>query len=113
MYVDLTMEVSPRTPVYPGDPAILVETVAEFAKDGWNERRLICQSHVSTHIDAPFHMQDDGQKLDDFPIESFIGPAQIIDARGHNPIKAEHLSELDDSKIVLLRTDHTKKAFEG
>ncbi len=112
MFIDLTMEVSERTPVWPGDPKAEIKTVATLDKDGWNERRVAFNTHFSTHIDAPFHMRNDGKKLDEFAIESFIGHAKIIDVRGVSEIKAEHVGEVTGASIVLFWTDHTKKAFE-
>jgi arylformamidase len=35
--------------------------------------------HNGTHADAPFHFEKDGTTIDRLPLESFIGPALVID----------------------------------
>lgn len=35
--------------------------------------------HTGTHVDAPFHFDDDGKTIEQLPIESFIGRARVVD----------------------------------
>ena len=113
MYIDLTMEISGRTPTFPGDPATKIEPVATIERDGWNEKKVELRTHFGTHIDAPYHMLADGKKLDEFPIETFIGEAVVVDARGISEIKKEHLPELGSADMVLFYTGHSEKAFDA
>ena len=110
--IDLTMPIDENTPVYPGDKPQHIGQQATIAKDGWNEKRLEFSSHLGTHIDAPFHMLQGGKKLDEFPMEKFMGEAITIDARktnGRNEIQVD-LEKVKESDIVLFYTGHTKKA---
>jgi len=109
--IDLTMEISERTPVYPGDAAPRFGVEESVANTGWNVRGLVMTSHLGTHIDAPYHMFDDGKTLDDFPLDTFTGPLAVVDVRGQSVIRADTLSETGDASVVLLRTDHSQKAF--
>jgi len=113
MYIDLTMEISDKTPPFPGDPKLELKTLASIAKNGCNEKRVSFNTHFSTHIDAPFHMLEDGKKLNEFPIETFIGDAQVFDVRDNSEIKLSNLTSRIQAPIVLFRTEHTKKAFES
>src|SRR3989344_4968218 len=111
--IDLTMPIDERTPVYPGDPAQKIFRSATITKNGWNEKRLEFSSHFGTHIDAPFHMLENGKKLDEFPPEKFIGSAIVLDAHktnSRNEIEAD-LGKVKSSDIVLFCTGHTKKAY--
>ena len=69
--------------VYPGDPA--------------PERKLLCSTengdlynltvfnmcaHNGTHVDAPFHFLKDGKTIDAIGLESFVGPACVIEHQG-------------------------------
>lgn len=107
--IDLTMEISEKTPVFPGDPAQEITQCATIEKNGWNEKRMAFNSHFGTHIDAPFHMQADGKKLDEFSIESFVGNAIVVDARGQKEIVAD-LGNVKENDFVFFCTNHTKKA---
>ena len=39
--------------------------------------------HTGTHIDAPFHFDNDGKKVLDLDIDLYIGRARVIDVSGH------------------------------
>jgi kynurenine formamidase len=109
--IDLTMELSARTPVYPGDAAPQFGMEEQVEKTGWNVRSLVMTSHLGTHVDAPYHMFDDGKTLDDFPLETFSGPLAVVDVVGQSVIHGDALPETGDASVVLLRTDHSKKAY--
>ena len=77
--IDLTLPITNKTPTFPGDPKPEIKQVATIRVDGWNEKRISIGSHFSTPVDAPFHMLEEGKKLDEYPIEKFIGEAMVID----------------------------------
>lgn len=110
--IDLTMKISEKTPVFPGDPKPQIKQAASIEKDGWNEKRLLFNSHFSTHLDAPFHMLSSGKKLDEYPIEKFVGEAIVIDAKNQNPIRA-NLKDVKAGDFVFFCTGHTNKAFSS
>lgn len=111
MIIDLTMTLDENTPTYPGDPKQEIKQLATVEKDGWNEKRLTFNSHFSTHIDAPLHMIKGGKTLTDFPIETFVGEAVVIDVRGQKEIQSD-LEMVKENDIVFFLTDHTKKAYD-
>src|SRR3989344_5450748 len=97
--IDLTMPLDANTPVYPGDPKPKITIAATIERDGCNGKHLEFNSHFGTHIDAPFHMLADGKKLDEFPLEKFIGEI-IVD-----------LSQVKRGDIVFFWTGNTDKAY--
>ncbi|KXS16416.1 putative cyclase [Gonapodya prolifera JEL478] len=42
-------------------------------------------SQSGTHVDAPFHVDNSLPKLDEVPLETFAGPAVVVDVRGKPP----------------------------
>ena len=102
--VDLTMPIDEKTPVFPGDTKQEIVQVRTIEKNGWNEKRLTFNSHFSTHIDAPVHMLENGKKLDDYPIEHFIGEAIVVNA-------GSNFSEVKQGDMGFVYTGHTKKAY--
>ena len=107
--IDLTMPIDERTPVFPGC-AVQIDQFATIAENSWNEKRLTFNSHFSTHIDAPFHMLEDGKKLSDFPIEKFVGEAVVIDARGQEEINV-NVDFVKENDIVFFLTNYSKNAY--
>lgn len=108
--IDLTMPVNEMTPVYPGDQKPEFKRVAYCTKEGWNEHRICTNTHFGTHIDSPWHMLENGKRLTDFDIERFIGRAILFDVTGQKEINIS-IDEVEENDIVILRTDHTKKAY--
>jgi len=111
--IDLTMPLDNATPVYPGDPLPQINQIATIEEQGWNELSLKFNSHCGTHIDAPYHMLADGKKLDEFPIDSFIGSAIVVDGRKRNE-KNEIVAGLKQIKaidFVFFCTGHVKNRY--
>ena len=109
--VDLSHPVRSGMPGYPGDPPVRVDPALTVARDGVNLLRLHLGSQAGTHVDAPFHVRDDLLRLDELPLERFVGPAVLVDARGLPPragIGPERLepvrAELGPGAVVLVVT---------
>ncbi|WP_405084137.1 cyclase family protein [Microbispora sp. NBC_01389] len=85
MIVDLSQPVVSGMPVYPGDPEVEITPALTVAEEGVNVLRLHLGSQSGTHVDAPCHIDDALPALDDLPLERFLGPAAVLDARGLPP----------------------------
>lgn len=109
MIIDLTMEISEKIPPFPGDPKAKFEYIATIAKRGCNERRISINSHFSTHIDSPYHMLEDGKKLEEYPPETFFGDAEAIDVRNVSKITKDYIPKKITSPFLLFYTGHTEK----
>jgi len=103
--VDLTMPLNGDTPVYPGDPAVLLEQTAGFADAGYYNTRLSLGSHNGTHIDAEGHMVEGGRMLGAYPLDRFRGRGVILDVRGgQEGVPQLANTDIDADCIVLLHT---------
>ena len=76
--VDLTRPLGPGARVYPGDPAIIVETYATHDRDGYYARRVCMPEHAGTHVDAPIHFHPGGSDVSGIPAWRLIAPAMVI-----------------------------------
>lgn len=85
MIIDLSVPVVSGMPVYPGDPEVEIAPALTVAAEGVNVLGLHLGSQSGTHVDAPFHIDDALPTLDDLPLERFLGPAAVLDARGLPP----------------------------
>ena len=91
--IDISLPVSPGLPVWPGDPSVVVEPVSRIT-DGEvaNVSSLACSSHTGTHVDAPWHFVESGPKLEEVPLERWVGPCVVVDIpRGAARIERHHL----------------------
>ncbi len=75
--IDLTQTLYNNMPVYPGDPAVSIQEIHTLEKEGWNLRQLTLTTHIGTHVNAPYHMAQNGKTLDDLTLERFFGKAVL------------------------------------
>jgi arylformamidase len=80
-WIDISIPIRPRMPVFPGDPPITIELAQALAFGAsCNVTRLDMGAHTGTHVDAPVHFIDGATGADAVPIEALIGPAWVVDA---------------------------------
>jgi arylformamidase len=111
-YFDISLPLTPDLPVWPGDDDVSVQPLSRIANgDDTNVTSLKFTSHVGTHVDAPWHFIDEGAKLNDLPIDRWIGPCLVIaipdDAAR---IEVEHLEAVEIPEGIerlLFRTSNS------
>lgn len=113
--LDLTMRLSEATPVYPGDPAVRIETTSTFEDAGYFNTRLALGSHNGTHLDAEGHMIPGGRMLDAYPLDRFRGRGVLLDVRGGAADLASTVdgADIDDDCVVLLWTGLSDAAHQA
>jgi kynurenine formamidase len=109
--VDLSVPVGPGTVVYPGDPAPELRVHSTVERDGFNLLDVHLGSQSGTHVDAPYHFEDDALRIDEVPLERFLGPAVVVDATDVGPrgrVTWDHVApvadRLGEGVVVLLHT---------
>ena len=105
---DISQTLRASLPVWPGDTAFQSEPVWSHG-DGSPVAvaRLTLSPHSGAHADAPLHYDPEGTSIGDVALEPYLGPARVIDIRGHKGhIRPEHIAEALDPSVrrVLLRT---------
>jgi kynurenine formamidase len=81
--VDLSLVLDGSTQVYPGDPQPRFSVATTIASEGYNLLDVHIGSQSGTHVDSPYHFKEDGLRLEDCDPSLFLGPAVLIDVRGH------------------------------
>lgn len=113
-FVDLSVLVNEKTPNYPGDPKIKIETTGTFEKDTYNDHSVAFDVHsAGTHIDAPWHMIDNGKTLDQIPIEQFVGRGRLIKVENKTfDLEAVKQASIEAGDIVLFHTGMSSSYYE-
>ncbi len=106
-YIDLSRTLDGMLPVYPGDPTPIITQTNTVEKDGFTLSKVNSGTHVGTHMDAPFHFIESGEKMDAISIERFFGRGILLDGRGKTIFDETLLDGIDLKKddIVLIVTD--------
>lgn len=94
--VHLSHVIDPEIPLWPGDPPIKFERVAELKKDGYSLRRFSLGEHSATHINAPNSFYPEGMSIDQYPAESLIAKAVVIDIRKQVEANPNYVLALSD-----------------
>lgn len=109
---DVSVHISPKMPVWPGDPPVEIERIESINKgDPANLTRLSLGAHTGTHVDAPYHFCEKGLKVDQLPLSTLIGTAHILEVHPkERTITATDLGSLGLPSTVqrlLIKTDNS------
>ncbi|HET9527430.1 MAG TPA: cyclase family protein [Pyrinomonadaceae bacterium] len=86
-FYDVTVPLSNNLPTYPGDPGIQIDDWRSLAKgDGANVSVVNFGAHTGTHVDAPAHFIEGGEKIEWLPFESLIGEALVVEVPEHQKV---------------------------
>jgi kynurenine formamidase len=115
--VDLSHPVGPTVPVWPGDPKVIFEGVADLDRDGFALRRFSMGEHSGTHMNAPASFHPGGVTIDAYAPEDLVAPTAVIDLcakaldypdytlnRGDVQAWEELNGPVADGAVVLLHT---------
>lgn len=100
--VDLTQPLDAATVMWPGAPAPAAEVVLTVAHDGFYNRRVQFMEHSGTHFDAPCHMVEGTETVDQIGADRLVRPLAVIDIA----------AEIDGDPDALLSLDQVA-AFEA
>lgn len=95
--IDLSHFINAEMPVYPGDAAPKIKSIASIDNCGYRESELNLSTHTGTHIDAPAHIIPDGFTLDAFPPEKFFGKGLVLDCRHMKTITIDTIKQSTSS----------------
>jgi len=110
---DISLPISPHLPVWPGDPAVVLEQVESMEQGAdANVSHLSAGVHVGTHVDAPHHFLNDGRTVDELPLDVLTGPCYVTQLPdGIEAITAEALDGLSlpsDATRILFGTSNSR-----
>jgi arylformamidase len=114
--LDISPELSVRTPVWPGDQPLCVRFSQRIADgDATNLSAITLTAHLGAHVDAPLHLLDDGADVGSLALASFIGPATLVDLTGTKAVTARELAAIDlvTTERLLVKTGGTRRSSDA
>lgn len=100
--IDISRTLDESTAVYPGDiPFSRESTLSLIRGDYCNVSVLRGSAHAGTHVDLPRHLKDTEAQ---FPLEAFVGPAVVIEAKSWDDVVA---TDLPAGMRVLFKTKNS------
>lgn len=106
-WIDISQPLNNTLAHWPGDTAFHYDTpLTKDMTGSVNIGRIQTSTHVGTHVDAPFHYLNEGERIIDLELERFIGRCQVIDM-GHAPAINELVlkeKDITQTERLLIRT---------
>ncbi|WP_273717114.1 arylformamidase [Alkalihalobacillus pseudalcaliphilus] len=83
-WIDISQTLHTGLAHWPGDrPFSYQVTYSKEETGSVNIGQMAMSLHSGTHVDAPFHYKNDGNKILDLDINVFIGKAKVIDVSAY------------------------------
>ncbi|MGI2329445.1 arylformamidase [Planococcus sp. YIM B11945] len=111
---DISMELSGQTPQWPGDQPFNYRVAVTKEESGSvNVGEVKTSTHMGTHVDAPFHYDNDGLTIEKLPLDVYLSTAQVMSVSHLDHVEPKDLKTPDSGvTTVLLKTgawkDRTK-----
>lgn len=116
--IDLTLTVSDKLPTFPD--SIPAYTIPWYNIDthGYNLELVAMSTHTGTHIDAPYHFDPTGEKLDKIPASRLVRTALLIHTkkrRGQNITAAQietlerNTQKIEPDTTIIFETGWSSK----
>ncbi len=96
MLYDLSPNIRPETPVWPGDTAFqsrLIWSIADGASV--NLSAVTTTPHLGSHADAPFHTEARGEGMSGMPLEPYLGLCRVVRVPPQPLIEPRHVEGID------------------
>ncbi|WP_099363866.1 arylformamidase [Fredinandcohnia onubensis] len=106
--IDISQPLSHKTQEWPSDtPFNYALTWSIEEGSTVNVGQITTSTHIGTHIDAPFHFDNEGKKVHELDLDLYVGKARVIEVSRKKEIKIEDLKKFDLSgvKRLLIRTN--------
>lgn len=105
---DLSLEISESMVVYKNKSEKLPKiNILRTINQGANESKFEIESHTGSHVDAPYHVLQNGKTIEKISLDKFMGKAVVMDFTNvKNAITKNHFKDkkIQKNGIVLLKT---------
>ena len=109
--IDISRPLKKGTPTWPGDTPFSYEVSWSKEQSGSvNVGKISMSIHTGTHVDAPFHFDNQGARIIELSLDRYIGPVRVIDVSSYTSIGRSELEtyDLDGVSRHILRTSSWK-----
>lgn len=106
-WIDISQPLNEKLAHWPGDQPFHYHTSLTKEKTGSvNIGEITTSTHIGTHVDAPYHFNQDGKRILDLDIDRYIGRCKVIDLCTCTEINASALKakHIGMAERLLIRT---------
>jgi arylformamidase len=78
--IDISVPIDPNLPTYPGNTPFTLEPVKRLANgDSANVSTLHISAHAGTHVDAPWHSLEGGDRIERLSLDMLCGRVRVVE----------------------------------
>lgn len=107
-WIDVSQPLDNQVATWPGDAPFTYEITWSMADSGSvNVGQVTMSIHTGTHIDAPFHFDNNGARTLDLDVNVYMGPARVVHVPGVDTIHPGLFTreDLQGVERLIVRTD--------
>ncbi|KAB2337062.1 arylformamidase [Cytobacillus depressus] len=102
-WIDISQQLDEKVAVWPGDTPFSYKVNWSKEDSGSvNVGQITMSTHTGTHIDAPFHFDNEGKRVIDLDLDLYIGPALVIHLANKDSIGVDEVSTVDLTGVTRL-----------
>ena len=107
---DISVLISEAIPAWPGDRFVFHREQKIAKGDVCNKSFLEIGSHVGTHVDAPYHFEEEGKTIEQLDPGVFLGPATVVAFPGVDEIGLAEMKSIALSGVerILFKTRNSE-----
>lgn len=110
---DISIQISEGTPVWEGEDGVTISNLNKInATSDFNVSRIELGVHSGTHVDAPYHVLENGYSVDQIPLDALVGSSQVVEIPDsvsvidNNCLK--NLDFIDGIERILFKTSNSQ-----
>jgi arylformamidase len=102
-WIDISQRLHSNIPVWPGDTPFSFRLAWTKEESGSvNVGQITMSTHTGTHIDAPYHFDENGKRVIELDLDLYIGVARVIHLPGCDRIGPKSLADMDIEGVTRL-----------
>lgn len=107
---DVTLPITNSLITWPGDPSVVIRKTCSISLgSACNVSEINFGSHTGTHIDAPYHFEENGNTVDQIPLRYLIGKASVFAVNTEEKIGRDAVASLNLAGVerILFKTKNS------
>lgn len=109
--IDISRKLYNGMPVWPGDTPFQYDLCSAIEEgEIVNIGQVQMSTHIGTHLDAPYHYNQEGKKISELELDLCIGKALVVDMSGKDAIRPQDFEtvSLQGFQRLLIKTNSWK-----
>ena len=101
--IDISRSLSPSTAVWPGDQAVEWTWTTRVGNPdaSVNLGAIELSTHAGSHVDAPYHVSEEGRTTDELPLSVFVGRVQVVEVGDASSLRPEHVDGVSAERVLF------------